>query len=134
MLGSEVGLCEAKLCAPQHVARCTQRWGTAFFLCVASCVDAWIETVSNVKSTIRCKAPGHEKFHPMLAIVAEDALYLLCSERRCRRWTRLRFSVAGRPVRLGRMGLVMELMPAGYHFDLAGEAPVVVGEDGQHKP
>lgn len=78
---------------------------------------------------LKCENKGTHRDHPgrTLAFVHDDAIYLFCKDRKCKRWNKIQFFQNGRPLQIGKCAMVQKAMPANYHFD-AIPASVVIDE------
>lgn len=76
---------------------------------------------------LKCENGESHRMHPgrTLAFVQDDAIYLFCKDRNCKRWNKIQFFRDGKPLQLGNSAIVQRAMPANYHFN-ARPASVVI--------
>jgi len=82
-----------------------------------------------LKYEIRCQNRDVHKRHKgnILAAVGSDGIFVQCRDADCKRWTKIKINIPGVKFDLRNSGIVMELLPPGYHLDMT-EAAVVISE------
>lgn len=63
----------------------------------------------------------------ILIILGNDSIYLHCSDRACKRWTKLKISFPGIKINFSKAAVIQTLMPENYHFDI-NKAAVIIGD------
>lgn len=78
------------------------------------------------KKVIRCGDPrcNHEQGNILLAF-DRNRIYVKCSNRSCRRWTRITLKIPGLQIDLSDAGIVQDVMPEGYHLHLEAATVLV---------
>lgn len=78
------------------------------------------------KLAIRCQSKIHgDRGGNLVCAVVNNAIYIKCQDRDCKRWTKLTINVPGIKIDFSSAGIVQEVMPQDYHLHLE-PAPVVV--------
>ena len=79
------------------------------------------------KKVIRCQGDVHKAHQGnILVAISENALYVKCQDRGCKRWTRITINIPGIKINLLDAGIIQDAMPEEYHLTLE-PATVVVG-------
>jgi hypothetical protein len=58
-------------------------------------------------------------------VFEKNAIFILCQDRDCKRWTKLTFDIPGIELDFGDAGIVQSALPKGYHLTLEPAATLV---------
>ena len=71
---------------------------------------------------LRCREKFHEesikKIGNILFVFDGDSIYARCTDRGCKRWTKITLNIPGVKLDFSKVGFVQEAMPKGFRFEL----------------